>query len=100
MDGLQKVQLKDGSMVPDATMRTVYLSMQHLFETNPLALYELGQIARNPDHVPFGSLGGVLAGTNLIDGDGRMHDDTRHVVLSSLPGDGMDMRLVHPAAGQ
>jgi hypothetical protein len=100
MDGLQMVQLKDGSKVPDATMRTAYLSMQHLYETNPLALYELAQVARNPHHMPFGNLGQVLIDSNLVDGDGRMHDDTRHVVLSSLPGDGMNMQLVHPAADQ
>lgn len=100
MSALEKVQLKDGSTVAEAAILATWMNLDLLMDTNPLALFEAAMIARNSAHVPFGNLGQALVDLNLIDADGIMHDDTRHVILSAMPGEGLDMKLVNPRAGR
>jgi hypothetical protein len=97
---MEMLELKDGSSVAEPTVRTTLMTLQVVRDAHPLALFEAVQIARNPSHLPFGNLGSVLSGYGLLDTDGRMHDDTRHVVLSAAAGDGMDLALTNPVKGQ
>jgi hypothetical protein len=97
---MEMLELKDGSRVAEPTVRTTLLTLQAVRDAHPLALFEAVQIARDPGHEPFGNLGSVLSGYGLIDADGTMHDDTRHVVLSAARGSALDLTLANPVKGQ
>lgn len=62
--------------------------------------YELVQLARNKDHMPFGSTGRDLMKRGLIDENMGMHRDVRDIIVCSVEGDGLDMRMVNPLAVQ
>ena len=47
---LEMVVLRNGREVPSVVVRTTWIALEKLFEVNPVAAYELVQLARNPDH--------------------------------------------------
>ncbi len=61
-----------------------------------LALYELHQKALNPNHKVDEGYSQFLRDLNLIESDGNLHDVTKNIVLSSIEGEGLEMRLVNP----
>jgi hypothetical protein len=100
MDGIPMVQLKDGASVPKVTVTTALMNLQHLRNTNPVALFELVEIARNPGHVPFPGTKDALQKMSMLDGLGKIHDDTRKVIVNAIPGDLMELRIVDPMTGE
>ena len=95
---IKNVTLRTGVEMPDALVRTVNLALSTLMNTNPVALYEAVEIARDRNHVPFGNTGDVLREMHLLESDGLMHGATRDVIRASAEGDGFDVRLVSPYA--
>jgi hypothetical protein len=85
--------LPDGTTVPTVTLRTTMMSLRRLCETNPVAAYELVEICRDPGHEPFGDTGEVLQRLGLVHANGRVHDDTRAVVLASMSVDEVGVTL-------
>ena len=90
--------LRTGAEVPEGLAPVVMISLELLMNGNPVALYELAQLARDPSHRLFGNTGEVLRSLNLVDAGGKVHDATRAVVLAATDGDGSDLRLRSPYA--
>jgi hypothetical protein len=90
--------LRTGTEVPDGLTAPTMLSLEKLWEENPVALYELVQLARDSSHVLFGGTGGVLRKLALIEPDGELHGVTRDIVLAATEGNGFDLCLRSPYA--
>lgn len=72
------------------------MSLQRLFQTDPISAYELTMKARDPNHEFFGGTGQKLMSLALVDANGGMHDSIRNIVLSAVEGDGLEMKLGSP----
>lgn len=97
------IRLRNGADVPEPTVRPVMLSLELLMQSDPVALLELVEACRNPQHVLFGKAGDRLAALSLIksvtpDGRADIHDVTRAVVLCATEGDWDSLHLVSPVA--
>ncbi len=92
------VTLRTGAEVPEPVVRTTWLALEALDDTNPIALYEAVMVARDRAHVPFGNTGEVLKRIGLLGRDGTMHDATRDVILAAAEGEGAGLHLVSPFA--
>lgn len=92
------VELRTGAEVPEPLVATTVLALEALMDTNPIALYEAVEIARNPSHVPFGKTGDALRGLSLLDGSGQMFSTARDIILAATDGGDFDIRLVSPYA--
>ena len=90
------VTLRTGEEVPTSLVNVLMLSLKTLAEQNPIALYELVEISRDPKHKLFGNTGGILRDLNLIEADGKPHDMTRLIVLAAAEGEGLELKLVSP----
>ncbi|MFE0472602.1 hypothetical protein ACFW2V_13405 [Streptomyces sp. NPDC058947] len=77
-------------------MATTYASMLDLWGACPVTALELIEVARNPDHTPWGNAGEELIRRHLLEEDGTMRDAVRRIVLSSSTGEGMNTTLTHP----
>jgi hypothetical protein len=101
---LDLIRLKDGFEAPDAAVRTTMINMQHVAETEPLALIELTAACRNPAHKAWPGATGTLTRLALVqdvheDGTLRIHEIVRHVVLSAVEGDDeLNLTLCSPVA--
>lgn len=94
------VTLRTGVEMPDALVRAVNRALARLKNTNPIALYEAVEMARDPSHVPFGKTGDVLRELYLLEPDGSMHGATRDAIRALTEADGFDVRLVSPYASE
>lgn len=65
-----------------------------------LALYDLVSKCRDRNYQFFGNNEELLIQRGLVERSGHVHDSVRNIVLASVEGDGMDMRLVNPATGK
>ncbi len=90
--------LRTGATVATPTLMTTTAIIAELWAKNPIAAFELATLARNPDHVPFGDTADVFARFGLTDHAGRLHTDSREIVLASFDGDDVDLHLVDPIA--
>jgi hypothetical protein len=96
------VQLRNGKTVPETTAKTTLIELRRVAQ-DPLALFELVEVCRNPDHVILGNYGASLQALGLLTyvdegGRGVVHDDTRDVILAATEGDDLDLHLVSPFA--
>jgi hypothetical protein len=62
-----------------------------------IAFYEAVMLARNPNHRLFGNTGEKLTSFGILQ-NGRMHDATREIIVASVEGEGLSMRLRSPLA--
>ncbi len=90
------VELKNKTTVPDFVIAVTMMSLDALFNKDPIAFYELVQKCRNPKHEMFGNTLEIGKKWGLITYDGRIHDYTKNIILSAANGDGFDMRLDSP----
>lgn len=90
------VILRTGEEVPTPIATVVFASLKNLFETDPVAFYELVEISRDPKHELFGCTGDVLRARRLIENNGQPHDVSRLVILAAADGVGMELKLVSP----
>ncbi len=74
----------------------IYMSLEKLFEEQPTAFYDVVMMARDKNYKPFGVNGEILCQLVLINKDNSMHDSTRNIILASVEGDMLEMRLVNP----
>ena len=81
---------------PLVTLLTVLLRRM-LDEGEAIAFYEAVMLARNPDHQLFGNAVEKLTAFGILQ-DGRMHDATREIIVASVEGEGLGMRLRSPLA--
>lgn len=91
------VILRNGTEVPAALVGTTTIALGQLFADAPIALYELTEFCRDPQHELFGNAGGVLERYGLMQG-GRVHDAVRDIVLCAVVGADFDLTLQSPVA--
>lgn len=92
----QTVILRTGEETLTPLVTAAMSSLKSLMERQPIALYELVMLARDPQHKLFGNSGSILRQLNLIEADGRIHDSMRTIILAATEGDGLDLKLVSP----
>lgn len=96
------VRLRNGSELPKALAMVGLSQLLPLIKSQDLqdhlALYELREKARNPNHKFFGTLGEKLRSLGLVDESGQVPSYVKDLVLSSAQGEGLDVRYVNPIA--
>lgn len=90
------VKLKNESEEVLVLVNATMMSLTKLLETNPMALYELVEVCRKPDHQIFGELDKVLRDFSLLQCDNKPHSSIKNIVLSAIEGEGLDMCVVNP----
>ena len=95
---METVKLKNGSDEFGPLVVGVMLSLKALAEKNPIAFYEIVQLARNRNHKFFGNVEKDLQDFSLLGSDSRLHSSIRNIVLSASEGDGIELKLVSPYA--
>ena len=97
--------LKSGPMVDgslpcveehEGLVAVVVLRLERLMKKNPILFYEFVMKCRDVNHQFFGDTEAELAKMDFFEADGRIHDSIRNVVLASVAGDMLEMRLVNP----
>lgn len=90
----ETVMLKNGSEVPAAAVATTMIALRELFGSQPVAFYELVQLARDPQHQLWGDSEQVLKRYAML----PLHGVTRDVIKSAVTGTDLDMALGNPVA--
>lgn len=92
--------LRNGADEPDHLTAAIYMSLQRLLNTEPIAFVEIVCLARDPGYQIWGGVDGpiakILKALALLSQDGKMHASTRNIVAASVEGEGLDMHLVSP----
>lgn len=94
------LRLKNGSTEAEPLVRAAMASLSRLFESDPIAFFELVSKARDRSHQFFGNTGDKLKALALVDGGGGVHDSLRNIVLSAVSGEMLEMRLGNPVIGR
>lgn len=94
---MEPVRLYNGDVVPRASVAVIFMSLENLMKSDPIAFYELVMISRDRSHKIFSSRQEeTLRGLALLEGNGQPHDLTRSIVCSAVKGELLEMRLVWP----
>ena len=88
-------KLRTGTEYPDALVTSIYLNLERVLEIDPIAFYEVVELARDPHHDLWGDTQ-ILQDHALVQVDGTMLNAVRDVVLASVAGDEENLRLVSP----
>ncbi len=100
MSALTLLTLKDGSQVYQGTVNAVTNSLKVAAKENPVALFDLVKKCKDAGHQfissPFGDSKSILTKYGLIDKNGEVHDAVKKVVLNSVEGSGIFLKLVNP----
>ena len=94
----QVVILTNGKRVPAELVTTIMLKLESLL-SDPIALYEAREVAKNPQHQFYAGYDKVLDGICLFAGGPapfQLDDDVREIVQCVIVGDGLSFNLVHP----
>lgn len=86
------VTLRNGTRVAGSVVRTTALALEALLANHPMAVCELLEACKDPQHAMFGRTGSAALELGLIQGlhfDGRadIHDAVRDIVLASVADD-------------
>jgi hypothetical protein len=96
---METVTLKNGSTEALPLVQTAIMSITSLWDSDPIAAFELVEVARNPEHRPFGITGKKLKNLGLLESEnGGMHQSLRNIILSAAQGEGLKLWLVDPRA--
>ncbi len=95
----QVVNLKNGTQEAKVAVVTIMSILGDLADTDPIAIYELHQRCKNPDHKFYGNYLLTLTKLNLVEGGGVIGNTVRNIVLSSYVEKGdWDFALESPIA--
>ena len=100
---MDTIALKNGDEVPSPLVATTMITLEHLYNNDPITFYELVTACRNPDHVLWGGSGEKLVNLVMLEsvdgsGHGKAHDAVKSIVLSAVEGEDLEMTLVSPVA--
>jgi hypothetical protein len=95
---VEVIRLKNGTEEAKPLVAVTMMSLEHVMDERPLALYDLVMMCRDHDYEPFGTNGDYLKDLRLVEQNGSIHDSIRNIVLSAVKGDGIDMVLGSPVA--
>lgn len=90
------VELKNGSQELSAFVSVAMFSLENLIKEQPILFYELVSVCRDRKHVFFGNAGQALKKMDLLQSNSLPHDSLRNVVLSTVIGEGCEMKLTSP----
>jgi len=90
------IKLKNGIEEAESLITIVMMSLQKLFNENPMAVYELVMKCRDNNHQYFGNMVEELKTLALVQSDGSVHNSIRNIVLSAVKGEGLKMVLGSP----
>lgn len=97
---LEVVKLKNGAEEAKVLVAGHWLAFKTLQEQHSIAMYELVELCRDPDHELFANAGEVLQGFAMVKMNGSkgvVHDSTRNIVLSASEDYSAENPvLVHP----
>ena len=89
------VKLHTGTEVSSIILTTATMNLELLKNTNPIVFYELVSVARDPTHAWFGN-------SEQDCRDRSLHPEqpaNRDIILASVTGDAMAMRMCNPITG-
>ena len=102
---MEIVTLKNGTEHDASLVASIRYALEKLLETHPIAFIDLVMMCRTPGYEPFGTNGKPLADAGLVravgggaqtSGEWIVHEAVREVVLCSVEGEGLNMRVVSP----
>jgi len=100
MSALTLVTLKDDSQALQGTVTTVTMNLKDAHKENPLALFDLVKKCKDARHQfsppPFGNSKPILTKCGLIDKNGEVPEATKKIILNSVEGSGVFLKLVNP----
>lgn len=100
MSSLTMATLRDGSQVPQVVVVTTSTNLRAATEENYVALFDLVEKCKDASYQfvvnPFGASKAILKKWALIDGSEKVHEDVRKIVLNSIEGEGLSLKLVNP----
>lgn len=99
---IETVILKNGAEEASPLVVLTMMSLKSLMDRGEaMALYELVELCKDPDHTPFGVTGETLQVLSLVsktESGWWVHNSIRNIVLSAVSGEGLDLCLVSPVA--
>lgn len=93
---MEIVTLKNGTEEAKGLVQVTRISLEKLFEQQPVAFCELVACCKERGHKPQGNTGETLQSLALLQPDNSPHGSIRNIVLSAVEGDGLEMKLVSP----
>jgi hypothetical protein len=95
---IETVTLHTGHAHAKTLVAVVTVLLRDMIDQGEFILfYEAVTLARNPSHRLFGNAGEKLTAFGILE-NGRMHDATREIIVASVEGEGVGMRLRSPVA--
>lgn len=95
---MEVIKLRNGAEEAKPLVAVMMMSLEHLMDERPLALYDLVMKCKDRNYQFFGDNEKHLQDLRLIGSDGAIHDSIRNIVLSAVRGNGIDMVLGSPVA--
>lgn len=98
---MEEITLRTGEKVVSVMIPTVRMALDSLL-TNGIsgftALYDLREICRDPQYKQKVHAGNMklLQDLSLVDPSGGVHDEIRKIVVASVTGEGLDIKIVSP----
>lgn len=93
---METVTLRTGHTHAAPLVAVVHMLMRSMLDDGePILFYEAVMLARNPRHRLFGNSGEKLEKRGILE-SGQMHEATREIIVASVEGDGMGMKLRSP----
>jgi hypothetical protein len=98
---MSTVTLKDGSQVAEAVYASITMILRTVKEENPVAFSDLFRKCKYADTTfttnrNYEDSKTILTRYALIGEDQEVHADVRKVVLNSIEGSGLNLKLVSP----
>lgn len=93
---METVELRNGAVEATPLVTVAMMSLRHLMNEKPLALYDLVMVCRDSSYEWFGDNLQESQNLSLVQPDGKVHESIRNIVLAAVTGDGLDMRLESP----
>lgn len=93
-------QLKNGSHIVEFVLVETMRELKKMQEQDPFAFYDLVMKCRDNSHTiipsPFGDAKITLKRYGFMSDDGTIREDIKNIVLSSVVGDELEMKLESP----
>ena len=95
---MKMVPLKNGSEEPDKLVKATILSLDSLMESLPIVFLAFVEFCRNPQNQISEKTKEIVKKRSLLEDNGAIHSSVKNIVLCSVEGEGLDMKLSSPIA--
>lgn len=93
---METVVLKNGATEAVGLVTVTMISLETLIKKNPMMLYELVEVCKDPTHKIWGDFGKELRDLALLEMNFQPHGSIKNIVLSAVEGEGVDMTIGNP----